>query len=133
MQRIMLEASRMGHRLFRVNAGMGWTGSKIIRFPSNQQITITPSDIVIRNARPFHGVPKGVSDLIGFAPYVVTNSDVGRKLAVFSAGEIKSASGRTTKNQRDFLSMVKSSGGFANIYRSVSEYQEFFKDMNDVS
>lgn len=101
MREIMLATSRAGHRLIRVNAGHGWAG------PSTRSADGT---VTIRHAQPFHGVPEGVSDLIG--PCVD---------GVFGAIEVKTATGRVTQAQLAFIRQVQAMGGRAGVARSVEE------------
>lgn len=53
----------------------------------------------------------GGSDLLGIL------APTGRWFAL----EIKSATGRTTQEQRDFMAIVRAGGGFAAVVRSVDE------------
>lgn len=69
------------------------------------------------------GVP-GMSDLIGLRSITITPEMVGRTLAVFAAVEVKSATGRATEEQKLFIEMVSSLGGFAGVARSVQEATE---------
>lgn len=66
------------------------------------------------------GVP-GVSDLIGFKPYVVKPEDVGRKLAVLTAVEVKHARGRLRDEQVRFLRAVEDAGGEAWVTRNDTD------------
>lgn len=67
------------------------------------------------------GLCPGSSDLIGWAPIVVGPEMVGRTLAVFVAVEVKSARGRITNEQQDFLDTVNAMGGIAFAARSEEE------------
>lgn len=105
--------STIGHlpgvRVFRNNVGTATTADgRFIRF----------------------GLCPGSSDLIGWTQYVIGPEDVGRTVAVFTALEVKTASGRPTCQQRQFIDVVNNSGGIAGIVRSpqqaiqlISEYQ----------
>lgn len=119
---IRLKLSQLGAKMFRVNVGRGWTGDTLIKRPKHWTALIGPKDIVIRNARPFSsGVPKGYSDLTGWLEVTITPDMVGKKIAQFVAGEVKSKNGRATKEQKLFLSVVKDSGGKAGILRSEKD------------
>ena len=99
--------------LFRANVGTGWTGD-VTKLPDGS--------IIIRNPRPFAtGLPPGFSDLFGFVPVEITADMVGRTLAVFSALEIKTRTGRVTPQQSAFLKAVNDNGGKAGVARSVED------------
>lgn len=103
---IMIEASKVGARLFRVNTGQGWTGT-VVECP--QAVALSDKHIIF--ARPLHaGLCKGGSDLIGW-------TTDGRFIAV----EVKSASGRLTPEQANFLEQVNKAGGIGICARSVEE------------
>ena len=67
------------------------------------------------------GLCPGSSDLIGYRTVTVTPEMVGQELAVFTAVEVKSATGRATKEQTAFIEHVRQAGGRAGIARSVAE------------
>jgi len=115
MRAIQLACSRGVTRLFRQNVGQGWTGNAT-RIARPTTVTLQPGDVVIRNARPLHaGLCTGSSDLIGW-----TQRDGA---AVFTALEVKTATGRATPEQRQFVDAVSGAGGVAGIVRSVDEAQ----------
>ena len=66
------------------------------------------------------GSPGG-SDLLGWTSITVTPSMVGRKIAIFTAAEIKTAAGRVSADQQNFIDAVKSAGGLAAVVRSADE------------
>ena len=64
------------------------------------------------------GLCKGSSDLIGWTPITVTPDMVGKKIAVFTAIEVKlnkNGKYKATDLQKAFISAVKSAGGFAGV------------------
>lgn len=63
----------------------------------------------------------GGSDLIGWTPVVVTPAMVGSTVAVFTAVEVKTPSGRPTEHQLNFIAQVLRAGGFAGIARAPGE------------
>jgi hypothetical protein len=63
----------------------------------------------------------GGSDLIGWRTITVEPEHVGQQLAVFTAIEIKTATGRITPAQHNFLEAVRKAGGIAGIARSVAD------------
>lgn len=101
MREIMLAVSRAGARVIRVNAGKGWAGPST-RYPDGS--------VLIKPAQPFHGVPDGVSDLIGWT------AD-GHFLAI----EVKTSKGRVTAEQTAWLAAVAGAGGRAGVARSIED------------
>ena len=67
------------------------------------------------------GLCKGSSDLIGMKSVTVTPEMVGQKVAIFTAIEVKTASGKPTPEQLNFVNRVKELGGIAGIARSVED------------
>jgi hypothetical protein len=63
----------------------------------------------------------GGSDLIGWTPVQITEDMVGRTVAVFTAVEVKTPTGKATEDQLNFLAAVLRHGGFAGIARSTDE------------
>jgi hypothetical protein len=123
---VQIAFSRLGARLFRNNTGLGWVG-KVSRPHKNMLVQISPGDVVIRGARPLHaGLCEGSSDLIGWTPMIITESDVGKRVAIFTAIEVKYGSTRTTAQQLAFHKAVVESGGLSKIARSASEALEVF-------
>lgn len=110
---VLLAASEAGFTLFRNNVGTGWAGD-VQR--------LKDGSILIRNPRPLHaGLCKGSSDLIGLRPLVITDADVGKTIAQFAAVEIKTANGRTSHTQQNFLDFVANAGGLARVVRGVED------------
>lgn len=103
--------SNEGHRVFRVNAGLGWTGKSVRE---------SDGSVSIRSPRPFHGVPEGVSDLIGIC-----------KDGTFLAVEVKTDKGRPSLRQTAFIKLIRSMGGRAGIARSVEEALEIASSLSD--
>jgi len=66
-------------RLFRANCGMGWAG----------KATRKGRFTVIQDARVLHAMPEGFPDLVGFTVIEITPEMVGKKIAVFTAEEVK--------------------------------------------
>ncbi len=92
-RQIQLTASKVGCRLFRNTVGVLPDGhGRMIRF----------------------GLSVGSSDLIGFA--------MRGEVAVFLAVEVKSATGRATPQQTQFLDAVRRAGGIGILARSVDEF-----------
>jgi len=101
-QKIRLELSKAGAVIFRNNCG-AYKDPKTGRFIQ-------------------YGVGNpGGSDLIGWTPVVITPDMVGRKVAVFTACEVKTAGGRATEHQLNFIAQVLKAGGMAGIARSPAD------------
>lgn len=107
MRAIQIKLSVLGLRMLRNNVGMleDRTGQKVR-----------------------YGLCVGSSDLIGWYPLTITPEMVGKKIAIFSAVEVKTPTGRLTKEQADFLEAVKSAGGIAFVARSAEEAERFIKN-----
>jgi hypothetical protein len=112
MRQCMRRATDLGARLFRMNIGLAWTGD----VTKNRDGSIT-----IRNPRPFKSGVPGMSDLIGWTPVQITAGMVGKTVAIYSAVETKSAKGRPTPEQANFISAVQKAGGLAGIARTDSD------------
>ena len=118
--RIMIALSKIGARVFRNNVGKGWIGKS--ERGQGKLVFVGNSDVVIRNARPFHaGLCVGSADLIGWVPVVVTQEMVGQTLAVFLSPEVKTAKGRPSLEQVRWREAVQAAGGRAGIARSPEE------------
>lgn len=100
--------------IFRANVGQAWTGTKVDRLPGNR--------VMIHGARPFTtGLPPGFSDLFGLVPVTITPDMVGQQVAVFVALECKTAKGKATEKQNNFLRAVNDNGGRAGVVRSPED------------
>lgn len=122
---ILMRASELGARLFRVNTGQAWTGEVVRNRSSGKQaVFLGPNDIVIRNARPFRaGLVKGGSDIVGITPVVVTPDMVGKTIGVFTGYEAKTGRLQASEDQNKFLEMVRRLGGIAKVVRSVDDIE----------
>lgn len=99
-QRIRLALSRGSCRLWRNNTGaLRDANGQLIRF----------------------GLCQGSADLIGYTTVTVTPDMVGQRLAVFTAVEVKSQTGRPTPEQTAFLDHIRQAGGRAGIARSIED------------
>lgn len=119
MREMLIEASRLGARLFRQNTGVGWIG-KAKRISRACSIPVKPGDVVISAARPFHAGFEGLSDLGGWVPVVVTPDMVGKTIAVYAQVEVKDGA-RVTEAQRRWIEAVLKAGGRAGIARNMSD------------
>ena len=105
----MTEASILSHiraalggltnvRIFRNNVGVGLSndGQRPIRY----------------------GLHNGSADLIGWTAYTIRPEDVGRRVAVFTSVEVKTAAGRVSAEQQVWYDNIRRSGGMAIIARN---------------
>jgi hypothetical protein len=99
--------------LFRANVGQAWAGD-VTKLPGNR--------VVIDNARPFNtGLPPGFADLFGLVSVEITPDMVGKKVAIFTALEVKTSTGRASSKQTDFLQAVANNGGRSGVVRSAAD------------
>ena len=116
-QQILLAHGSGSVRLWRNNVGTGWAGQATKVTTGNRQAIaagLRSGDVVIRQGRPLHaGLCVGSSDLIGYR--------VVDRVAQFVALEVKSAIGRPTAQQVQFLDHINAVGGLAGIARSVDD------------
>lgn len=111
--RIAISQKNLGTS-FRTNVGQAYTGEKIIKNADRS--------IKIINPRPFNtGLPKGFSDLLIITPIIITSEMVGQQLARAGFLEIKTKTGRPTKDQLNFIDQMQSLGARAGIARSVED------------
>lgn len=66
----------------------------------------------------------GSSDLIGWKSIVITPDMVGKRVAVYVAAEIKTATGRVSPEQQIFIDNVRKAGGIAGICRSEEDIRK---------
>jgi len=108
-------------KLFRNNRGKAWLGPAT-RLAAGQRIVAESGDVLVRHAQLVDfGLTDGASDLIGLKQVVVTPAMVGRKLAVFTALEVKAERGRASEAQINFVRFVREFGGRAGIVRSPED------------
>jgi len=109
----MLALSQAGCLVWRVETAGAWVGKVIHK--DNQTVTLA-------NARMIQaGLCKGGSDIIGIRPTVITQDMVGQTVGVFLADEVKTKTGRATKEQLRFIEAVNKAGGIAGVARSVDD------------
>lgn len=113
-----LSMLRRGIVTFRNNTGMGYQG-KTERGMHGA--------IIIRDPRVLQaGLHEGSSDLIGWRTVTVSPEMVGSRLAVFTAIEVKTPGGRTSKEQKTFIASVQAAGGIAGVVESEEEAAALF-------
>lgn len=110
----MLSVSRLKTKIFRNNTAKAWVGSSSLRYSNG--------DVLVRSARVLHcGLTKGSSDLIGWTKIKITKSMVGKEVAVFTAIEVKTQTGKVTEEQKSFIDAVKKDGGMAGVARTPGD------------
>lgn len=98
----ILENLPENERLFRINAGMGWTG---------EIVNHTGQMMVIRNPRPLRAAPEGWGDLCGWESVLITEDMVGSQIAVFKFVEVKTGKQGLRKMQKRFKDLIEKMGG----------------------
>jgi hypothetical protein len=73
-----------------------------------------------------YGLCPGSSDLIGWTPVKIGD----RTLAVFTALEIKTRTGRTSPEQDRFIEAVVRAGGIAGVARSIDDARRIIEQFN---
>ena len=109
---ILLALSEAGCTVWRVETAGAWVGRVIHK----ERDTVT-----LAGARMFTtGLCKGGSDIIGVAPD-------GRFMAI----EVKTKTGKPSKEQLTFIDIIRNAGGIAGIARSPAEALELLADNNN--
>ena len=101
-RKIMLCLSEAGCTVWRNETKRAWVGKVIHQ--SGNQVTIAMAQMIL------FGIAIGSSDIVGISPN-------GKFLAV----EVKTATGRATKEQLAFIEAVRAAGGIAGIARTPEE------------
>jgi hypothetical protein len=99
---IMIAISQAGHTVWRNETGNFWTG-RVIHKEGNTTTLANAQMIPC-------GLCKGSSDLIG-----ITSQ------GIFFAIEVKTAKGRTSKEQDAFIKRIQEQGGIAGVARSPQD------------
>src|SRR5690242_12972385 len=101
-------------RYFVNRTAQGWVG-RSQRIAVSTTVRLGPGDVVVRGAVPLHaGLTIGSSDTIGWTPVIITEAMIGRKIAVFTAVEIKHETELSDK-QANFIEEVQEAGGIAGV------------------
>ena len=96
---------KTGGRLLRNNVGATKIGNRFIEY----------------------GLGKGSSDLIGWTTIEITEKMIGKKIAVFTAVELKTEKDRASKEQINFVEQVHQAGGLAGIVYNEEQYKKIFE------
>lgn len=121
---IMMDVSPMGVRMFRNVRGLFYTKDSV---EGLIRAVMTMNTGMIRQAinalRKVSGglSAPGSSDLIGFKVIVITPEMVGQTIAVFTAIEVKTESGRVKPDQKHFIEFVQKNGGLSGVARSAED------------
>lgn len=94
--------------LFRNNVGTAYQGQ--MGSISGDRVLLYPRFVEF-------GLCKGSSDLIGWTEITITPDMVGKRIAVFTAVEVKTKTGRVSDEQKNFIKNVNNAGGIAKIER----------------
>lgn len=122
-RRIQLALSTPHSRIWRNTVGEAWLG---------RDFTIAKGKLVHGNAyRVTYGLGPGSSDLIGPTSIEITPTMVGRRVAVFTAIEVKLPRALPKTNQKQFIDVITSLGGIANVAHSVEEALEVVNSFKD--
>ncbi len=99
-------------KIFRNNVGTGWVG----------KLRTIPGGVQLMDPRRLQcGLIEGSSDLIGWTSRTITAEDVGKKVAIFTAIEVKTEIGRASPQQINFLNQVRDAGGISGAVKSPEE------------
>jgi hypothetical protein len=121
LKEILLACSQGGARIFRNNTAVAWVGTKL---------KSAPGTVMLKDARPLHaGLCQGSSDLIGWKTVTISTDMIGKKIAVFTAIEVKSKTGRVTPEQLNFIQQVRNSGGISGIARDAEQAQQIINSL----
>jgi len=126
-QQCRLEASKLGTTLFRNNRGCFYTldGVKALISAIKRRSLSDALKLVSRLRIVRAGLEAdGSSDFIGWTPIKITESMVGRTVAVFTAPEVKTPTGRVSEAQKKFIKAVNLNGGIAGVVRSTEDVRK---------
>lgn len=70
-----------------------------------------------------YGLCKGSSDIIAIKPVLITPEMVGQTIGQFVAIEVKTPTGKPTKDQLNFNKQISDKGGIALIARDVDDIE----------
>jgi hypothetical protein len=118
--KIRIALSEVGTTNWRNNTGLGWAGKMIKGV--GKMMFVGKYDVVIKDARPLRaGLCKGSSDIIAIKPVLITPEMVGQTIGQFIAVEVKTLTGKATKDQLNFNKQINDKGGIALIARDVED------------
>lgn len=129
-RKLILHASEIGSTLFKNEVGAAWQGEV------DKHNSSIPQRITLKNCRRVtYGLCTGSSDLIGWTPVIITPEMVGKKVAVFTAVEVKKnkhGSYRATEDQLRFISAVNRNGGLGLVADCNEDLDETVNTLADI-
>lgn len=128
-KKIQIEASKHGFYLMRNNRGMFYpvyVVKKLIDMIVRKDFAVALA--YSKNIHPYRAglEADGSSDLIGMKFITITPEMIGKKLAIFTAIEVKTKTGTVSKEQSDFITMVRENGGISAV---CNDEKNFKKDV----
>lgn len=116
----MLEASKLGAKLWRRNIGQGWIGESHV-VQKREVVALEPGDVVIKRARPFHNGVAGQSDMWGWRTVTITPAMVGQRIAQHVEIEDKGDGDKERPEQASWGRAVLAAGGVYGVARDVED------------
>lgn len=132
MRQVWLALARTS-TLFRLNTGMAWMsnlGPKGVRKLEDGSVHILQArPISVGFSKPDGKPVVGACDLPGLTEVVITPEMVGCKVAVFTSIETKrTQGGKTSDDQKNWMSFVQRAGGIAGVANSPESAQAIVRD-----
>ncbi len=110
---ILVADSEAGHLVFQNPTSKAWVG---------KYVSYKDGRVILDFAQPINaGLCVGSSDIIGITSVVITPDMVGKTVGVFTAEEVKTATGRERPEQKHFGAAVVERGGIYGIVRSPQD------------
>lgn len=107
-------------RLFTNPTSIGYVGKLVSR---------TEDRVVLEAATQTQfGLCVGSSDLIGWKQITITPEMVGKTVAVFTAIEVKTETGRLREEQCKFIDAVRRAGGLAGVARCTADAHRILEE-----
>lgn len=111
----MMRASRLGAVTIRNNVGAAWVAP-----PNRQKKFNKDGKLYVTLEQPMwldYGLGEGSADTVGWKSVTVTQDMVGKKLAVFTSIEYKTAKGRAKEKQVNWHNAMKQAGAYSGFVR----------------
>jgi hypothetical protein len=105
--------------LYRNNVGTGYQGQKGL--VNGQEVITNPRIINF-------GLCVGSSDLIGYTEVLITPEMVGRRIAVFTAIEVKLPGKKERPEQARYIKNVQNSGGIAGVANGAEDVARIIEE-----
>lgn len=126
LMRVHLGKVRPTLKLWRNAVSFVWAGRVVSHLPQLQRVTLEAADGFTA------GLCIGSSDLIGRYTTTVTPQMVGKKIAVFTAIEVKKdRTEKPTDEQVNFVREVKEAGGIAGVAYDNETAEQIFKTWHE--